>query len=274
MEVKKNIIRYMGMSLSTLRLLLTLSRLWGVGPTVRFFISKKPEQSVSLKGLNFAIRSASFKLKLVDICMITECVIYRNYTPSADFEIGKDDTIIDIGGHVGGFAVFAAKSAQNGKTYVYEPAIANFDQLAKNVKLNNLQNVSVFNKAVAGKKGTINLYIDSMNNASNSVYKKSKDFVAVEALSLNDIFSKNRIRRCDFLKIDCEGAEYDILFNADKAILGKIQRIACEYHNPKYFGITDQNFDLPKLVEYLKNAGFVVQTKRVNAYQGLLFAKR
>src|SRR5437879_4305635 len=44
----------------------------------------------------------------------------------------------------------------------------------------------------------------------------------IEAITLEQVFDRSRIERCDFLKIDCEGAEYDILFGASEVALRRI----------------------------------------------------
>src|SRR6266508_6011309 len=52
----------------------------------------------------------------------------------------------------------------------------------------------------------------------------------VKAVSLKDIFDAHAVEQCDFLKLDCEGAEYDILFSLAVDYFRRIKRIAMEYH--------------------------------------------
>jgi hypothetical protein len=70
------------------------------------------------------------------------------------------------------------------------------------------------------------------------------------AVSLKDIFAKNKIPRVDFLKMDCEGAEYEILFNCQENILRKIDKIVIECHN------TDKNKRLLSLKKFLEDNKF------------------
>ena len=52
-------------------------------------------------------------------------------------------------------------------------------------------------------------------------------------MKLSDIFKENDIDNCDLLKLDCEGAEYDILYNTPEEILNKIDQMAIEVHQGK-----------------------------------------
>ena len=74
----------------------------------------------------------------------------------------------------------------------------------------------------------------------------------VECVTLENIFDENHIVSCDLLKLDCEGAEYDILINANKEIFDKIKLISLEYHNII-------NHDGHELKKFLETVGFVVK---------------
>ena len=73
----------------------------------------------------------------------------------------------------------------------------------------------------------------------------------VECITLENIFDENRITNCDLLKLDCEGAEYDILMNTKKEIFEKIKLISLEYHNI----INHDGYELKKFLEIV---GFLV----------------
>jgi hypothetical protein len=77
----------------------------------------------------------------------------------------------------------------------------------------------------------------------------------VRQLTLEQLFQESGVEQCDLLKIDCEGAEYDILLTARPPVLQKVQMIICEYH-PTASG------DRSTLIEHLSNLGFNVTADR------------
>ena len=91
----------------------------------------------------------------------------------------------------------------------------------------------------------------------------------VKSISLQDIFDNNKISTCKLLKLDCEGAEYEIVESLPSKYLDKIQNIAIEYH------LADTRPDLvKKLIEKIKKSGFNIKTREHFNDMGFLIAKR
>jgi FkbM family methyltransferase len=217
--------------------------------------------------INFKIRKDD--KKVTDEDMINESWISKDYNPRG-FGIKKNFVVIDVGAHIGAFTVYAAKNAKNGIVYSYEPYSENFRLLKENVKLNDLRNVKIFNLGILGKKKKVRLYLDETNDAGHSIFNKAKDFEVINCVSLQDVFDDNKIKFCDFIKIDCEGAEYEILFNTPKGYFDRIGMIALEYHDGMY-----KRKNLNDMKRLLSNMGFkIIRAKPVKHYQGLLYAKK
>jgi len=137
--------------------------------------------------------------------------------------------------------------------------------------------VNVFNQGVASSDRKISLFLDNMNPASKSIYLRADQgggnhYAESLAISLPSLFEREGISRCDFLKIDCEGAEYEILMSLDPSMLDRIGKIACEYHQPAYYGVTHPEHTPERLVRFLEENGFTVYRKPVNPYLGMLYA--
>src|SRR5688572_16229123 len=66
-----------------------------------------------------------------------------------NFFIKPKDVILDIGGHIGSFSIWAAQQASKGKVYTFEPNRENFQLLKENKKLNRATNLHIFNLAVS-----------------------------------------------------------------------------------------------------------------------------
>jgi FkbM family methyltransferase len=168
-------------------------------------------------------------------------------------DIKKGFTIIDVGANIGSFTIFASTRAEDVHLYSYEPLANNFDLLRENIKLNNLKTVKPFQLAVTGKGGKVKLYIDDkdicLNSIISSVVSPKTPYKEVDSVSLQQIFDDNGISECDLLKMDCEGAEYEIFYNTPVNILSRIKRIALEHHDLPDHHVGD-------LEKYLESKGF------------------
>jgi len=167
--------------------------------------------------------------------------------------IEDNSTVIDIGGNIGSFSLYAASSSKNTKVYVYEPLPKTYNLLSENVRINQYENlISAFNLGVGAKKEKRKLFLTG-GSPFNTLYsdKPNDSYVEINLLSLEDIFKDNHIEKCDVLKCDCEGAEYEIFYNAPDEYLQRIQEIRFEYHNH-----SDEKSNIDDLTHFLKIKGF------------------
>jgi hypothetical protein len=90
--------------------------------------------------------------------------------------------------------------------------------------------------------------------------------VSIDCVSLADIFTDNSIPYCDLLKLDCEGAELEILKAAPAKTLSRIRRIRLEWH---------PGYDLEELIRLLADGGFHVVFRKVgDDGRGMLWTER
>jgi hypothetical protein len=112
--------------------------------------------------------------------------------------------------------------------------------------------------AVSDKTGKEQIFICNNNTGGHSILKSksSSESIVVKSTSLDDFILQYGIKHIDFLKLDCEGAEYKILFKCSKSTLGMIKKISMEYHD-----INDrQNVDAMKV--FLESNGEAVAQVR------------
>jgi FkbM family methyltransferase len=183
---------------------------------------------------------------------------------------------VDIGAGLGDFTILAAHGFPNSRVYAYEPFMESFTLLGRNLVANQIKNVEIFQQAV-GQTGALVLDLSGgeplqiqSHQDQNGGGGDSERSVKVTSLALNEVFVQNGIRRCDLLKLDCEGAEYDILLNAKPECLERVQRVVMEYHE----GVNGHTHH--DLVAFLEGLGFAVSItpNRVHAYLGYLYASR
>lgn len=218
-------------------------------------------------GCQFKVRS------LMDAWIVKETCLDRDYeTHSVPLKDGW--TVIDIGAGIGEFAILAAKEHPGSAVYAYEPFPESFALLEENLERNGIRNVRAFQAGVASESGKLSLATTGAavqhTTTGSTVSGSASATIEVQALSLDDLFRVNNLAQCDFLKIDCEGCEFEILFSASPPTLQKINHICLEYHD----GFTE--FSHGDLVTYLQQNGFQanVTPNPVHSYLGFLYAWR
>lgn len=168
--------------------------------------------------------------------------------------IENNSTVIDIGGNIGSFSLYAASSSKNTKVFAYEPLSNTYDLLSENIKLNNFEKkITAFNFGVGSTREKRKLFLTG-GSPFNSLYsdKPDENFIEIDLVSLEDVFIDNNIETCDVLKCDCEGAEYEIFYNAPDKILNKIKEIRFEYHR-----LSEKSCNIDDLTSFLESKGFV-----------------
>ena len=229
------------------------------------------------------IRSELFYLKLrntlkiemrphsTDSSNFVEIWIMRYYSPTG-LEIGETDTVVDIGAHIGLFSLMAASQARKGVVYALEPNGENFRMLQNNTRINGIKNLVPINVAVANEDGERELYVSPGNPASHSFYSTERNKKElVRTVCLESFLDERNIRQVDYLKMDCEGAEYEILCNCPSRVLKVVKKIALEYHIAEERATREK---LACLKARLLEHGFVVDVNPLYNDLGMLYANR
>jgi FkbM family methyltransferase len=183
------------------------------------------------------------------------------------------ECVVDLGANAGIFAARAAPMAK--RVLSFEPIPEQFEQLERNGR----PGVILVPEAVAGEAGTLRLYrtVAKARTGSASAFPTDghdqDDYADATATTLDALFAQYAIVRCDLLKLDVEGAEYDILYAASAKTLARVQRIHAEYHQAR---ADDPRTQVDALVAFLAEQGFGVETvpHRKKPNRGLLFATR
>jgi FkbM family methyltransferase len=188
-----------------------------------------------------------------------EVIIDNEYRLSRE-EI-KNKNVLDIGANIGTFSLLSAFYGAK-KVVSVEPASTTYNSLVENVKISGFNTIETLKNVVTNISGsTFNLNLQS-DSGHNSLYSESENTESVIGITLTELL--NKFDSDDIiLKIDCEGAEYDILMNATTEELSRVKSIHIEIHgdlHPIYKGV-----ELMK--EKIKSFGF----KKIRENQMLLF---
>ena len=147
--------------------------------------------------------------------------------------IKKNSVIMDIGENIGFFSIYAVINGAK-KVYCYEPNSQAFKILKKNIKQNYFSNkVCAFQKAITSNNGkfiSIPLNSSPYNQVTKNLFKKNFKYETISTVSLNNQILINNIKKIDLIKIDCEGAEYDIFPSLTRKTIKIIKEIRMEVH--------------------------------------------
>jgi FkbM family methyltransferase len=160
--------------------------------------------------------------------------------------------VIDIGANIGVFSVYAAAASRRTRVFAYEPVEDNYRLLSDNIALNGLETqVHAFKAAVAAKSGRRTIHLgDTLSHSMVNLPSPASRSIDIDCLSLKDALAANSLDKVDILKLDCEGAEFEILYGAPDDCLGKIREIRMEYHNQN--GAQD---NIDALITFMQSKG-------------------
>lgn len=202
----------------------------------------------------------------VDITTFNAIWLNDIYTPSG-FKINKGDVVLDIGAHSGIFSIFAA--IKGAIVYSFEPAPDNIVFLKRNIDLNKKVSIEFFDCAIAAENGEkeMSFYPESLTSyAFSSVAEKRGEKIMVQTITLDNFIKDKNIQAVDFLKMNCEGAEYEIFFNCPVELFKIIKKISVQCHD------LDEARNRESMKSFLEKNGFTVKAsfKKYN----ILYAKR
>lgn len=126
-------------------------------------------------------------------------------------KLNGDCVIIDVGSNFGYMSmVWASSVCKKGTVYAFEANKDVYASFLKSISYNKFKNLILNYNAIGNKNETVKMYhlntSSNFNNTNNTDY-----FDMVDMLTLDSFDTINQIGRCDVIKIDVDGIEYDIL---------------------------------------------------------------
>jgi FkbM family methyltransferase len=257
---------------------------------LRLILGRKKRDKIFLKrNINFK----DFLYSSTKILGVDKTLLLEIHVPSHDYRIhcplNKEDfivmtkheeeimglfcptegeTVVDIGAHMGRYTITSSKSVgSSGKVIAVEAHPYNFRILQHNIRLNKLPNVSLLNWAVYSKKARLKLYLPDedlgytmhhslMTNYLATKYSEEieRRFMEVEADTLDNLLKIRGINKVNWIKIDVEGAEYEVLKGATETLSANQHiSILVEVHGKDTYGPT---------IELLRSNNFNIEFEK------------
>jgi FkbM family methyltransferase len=150
----------------------------------------------------------------------------------------SNPVVFDVGGNIGTFATWIARTFPQGRIHCFEPQHAVFQQLAGNMAINNLYNVFTHNMALGAENKHIQFNqpdyfakhdFGTFSLKTDKHLQRTAETLTVEVRTLDSFMQVHQIRRLDLLKIDAEGMDLEVLAGAEQTIRRYVPKIFVEH---------------------------------------------
>jgi len=187
----------------------------------------------------------------------------QDYVAQLDPQPGE--VIIDVGAYCGLSApTFSRAVGPRGRVVAVEPDPRNMEALRLN--LQNVENVQIINKAIAGERGEV-LFLSEGNMGAAIVAGATgrNKTIAIEAVTLGDIVEDAKLLKVDIVKIDIEGAEYGVIESSEDLISSLGARWSVELHMDL---VTSQPINVERVRGVFDRAGYKSWLQEAGAHVG------
>jgi len=139
--------------------------------------------------------------------------------------------VLDIGAHVGAFSIAICSKYRGSTTTAFEPTPETFQYLTRNIANNDLAaRIVPVNAAVSSRGAPVTFYVGGSANSTNSIFgDSSQATISVPSISLEAVLTGER-RGFNVCKMDCEGAEYDLIEATPLHAWDRVRLILLEFH--------------------------------------------
>jgi FkbM family methyltransferase len=199
----------------------------------------------------------------------------EDFNPDREGDIVKlfcpkeGDIVVDVGAHIGKYSIIASKMVgSRGKVIAIEAHPGNCDLLRQNIALNKLSNVAVLNCAAHSTETLVRLYEPGQEDGftiyntimTDRASLNTQRYVEVKANTLDSLLLEAGIKQVNWIKIDVEGAEFEVLRGAT-AILSSSKDISLliEIHN---VGANHKTFYEP-IIDLLESKNYKMSFEKV-----------
>ncbi len=156
--------------------------------------------------------------------------------------------VIDCGANIGLSVIYFKQLYPNAKIIAFEPDKKIFDYLKFNINSFEFQDITLINKGLWKDKTTLKFFSEGADGGRITDKNNNENIIEIETVKLSHYL--NNETQIDFLKLDIEGAETQVLLECE-AYLSQVKNIFIEYHS-----FSQQKQTLSTILSILENNGF------------------
>jgi FkbM family methyltransferase len=233
---------------------------WPTAIGLRIFRQRSGLRLLAFRnGLNVICRSGTR-----DWDVVHELLFAGSYRRALEFLRRQTDApvVIDLGGNIGLFSLLAASTNKNAKVVTFEPGPPNRRVLELNLLANSSlsDQIQLRAEGVGGLARTTEWFFDEDNPGGSGLFGDKGQRFAVQIHTLADIAS-SLDGSIALLKMDIEGAEYEILTHTPSDLWQHIQAISLELHDDPEGRVSQSDF-----LRQMETYGFQIEEEAVCSY--------
>jgi FkbM family methyltransferase len=176
--------------------------------------------------------------------------LHQDYYAIDSINFEANDVVVDIGGHVGLFAIYLGLRFPEILIHSFEPFPENYELFRHNLTLNpGVSNVRLHHFALSQDGRELEMVTNPTNSGGATCYSTTltcRPSGLIPSLTLDQVFEFFGIKTCKLLKIDCEGSEHEILLST--RVLPRVEHLSGEVHMNRL--LQDRGYSFERLREH------------------------
>ncbi len=226
---------------------------------------------ITSRGATYKLLARPESIKHSDLNILRTVLVEEEYKLLREFLPKGPLRMVDIGANLGSFTMWIEKIRGLSEAFCFEPDPGSFNLCRFNLAANDCVAAVAIPMALGGASREIDMWVSSNQPCSHNIYGKPSG-VAHETKKVQVLALKEWLESVegdfDLLKMDCEGAEWEILRNTPRESLRRFKLILAELH-----GDPTQDTPITECRRILEEAGFETLLDE-NRYHGLYIARR
>ncbi|MCW4047993.1 MAG: FkbM family methyltransferase [Candidatus Bathyarchaeota archaeon] len=120
--------------------------------------------------------------------------------------------VVDVGAHIGKYTLKTAQLVgDNGAVLAIETNPVNYSALERNIQLNNIRNVTALNMAAWNTESELKLFVGNVGGHHSTKINWNLGWYPVRARPMDRVITDYRLDGVDWVKIDVEGVEREVI---------------------------------------------------------------